>query len=177
MTNYRQLRMGYNEGNFPLSAWACRNLLELAIFTRYVLISEANARRFADDRLIDGCEIITSLRTLEHHIAPNSDTPWLDDALARMQAQMVAEGVTAKRYLATAELAGIVGMKEDYACMNKVCSKLVHPTAWSVLAMNKGENSFSQAREIFFIAGVQYGCDLYLAIQAHNATHGMKPKP
>jgi hypothetical protein len=37
-------------------------LLELAILTKYVLISEANARRFADDRLIDGCEIITSLK-------------------------------------------------------------------------------------------------------------------
>ena len=36
---------------------------------------------------------------------------------------MAAEGVTAKRYLASAELAGMVGMKEDYACMNKVCSK------------------------------------------------------
>ena len=54
--------------------------------------------------------------------------------------------------------------------------KLVHPTAWSVLAMNKGENSFSQSRQIFFSAGVRQGCDLYLAIQEHNAEHGMKPK-
>jgi hypothetical protein len=55
---YQQLRMGYNENNFPLMAWTCRNLLELAIFTKYVLVSEANARRFADNRLIDGCDII-----------------------------------------------------------------------------------------------------------------------
>jgi hypothetical protein len=177
LTNYQQLRMGYNENNFPLLAWACRNLLELAIFTKYVLISEANARRFADDRLIDGCDIITSLKTLELHIDPQSNTKLLDDALARMQAQKAAEGVTAKRFLATGDLVDAVGMKEDFACMNRVCSKLVHPTAWSVLAMNKGENSFSQSRQIFFSAGVQYGCDLYLAIQAHNATHGMKPKP
>ncbi len=177
LSNYRQLRAGYNQDNSQLLAWACRNLLELAIFTKYVLISEANARRFADDRLIDGCDIITSLRTLELHIDPQSDTKLLDDALARMQAQMAAEGVTAKKYLATGVLAKIVGMKEDYACMNRACSKLVHPTAWSVLAMNKGENCFSQSRQIFFRSGVGYGCDLYLAIKAHNATHGMRPKP
>jgi hypothetical protein len=177
LSNYQQLRTGYNERNFPLMAWACRNLLELAIFTKYVLISEAHARRFADDRLIDGCDIITALRTLELHVDPQSDTRLLDDALVRMQAQMAAEGVAAKRFLAISELADAVGMKQDFACMNRVCSKLVHPTAWSVLAVNKGENSFSQAGEIFFSAGVQYVCDLYLAVQEHNATHGMKPKP
>ncbi len=177
LSNYHQLRIGYTEDNNPLLAWACRNLLELAIFTKYVLMSEANARRFAEDRLIDGCDIITSLRVLELHIDPQSDTKLLDDALARMQAQMVAEGVTAKKFLATGALADIVGMKEDYICMNRVCSKLVHPTAWSVLAVNKGENSFSQSRQIFFQSGAGYGCDMYLAIKEHNATHGMKPKP
>ena len=175
LTNYQQLRAGYNESNFPLLAWACRNLLELAIFTKYVLISEVNARRFADDRLIDGCDIITSLRTLELHIDPQSDMTLLDDALARMQAQRAAEGVTAKRFLATGDLADTVGMKEDFTCMNRVCSKLVHPTAWSILAMNKGENCFSQSRQILFSAGVRYGCDLYLEIKAHNGVHGMKP--
>jgi hypothetical protein len=154
-----------------------RNLLELAVFTKYVLMSEANARRFAEDRLIDGCNIITSLRTLEFHINPNSDTKLLDDALVRMQAQMAAENVTATKYLAVGSLAEIVGMKEEYACMNRVCSKLVHPTAWSILAVNKGDNAFSQFRPIFFQAGAQYLSDLYLAIKEHSATHGMKPKP
>lgn len=177
LSNYHQLKLGYTEHNPPLLAWACRNLLELAIFTKYVLASEANARRFAGDRFIDGCDIITSLRALELHLNPQSDTTPLDEALARMQAQMAAEGVTAKKYLATGALAESVGMKEDYISMNRVCSKLVHPTAWSVLAMNKEDNSFSQSREIFFQCGAQYGCDVYLAIKTHNDTHGMKPKP
>jgi hypothetical protein len=81
LSNYQQLRVGYIEDNSQLLAWACRNLLELAIFTKYVLISEANARRFADDRLIDGCDIITSLKTLELHIDAQSDTKLLDHAL------------------------------------------------------------------------------------------------
>ena len=177
VSNYHQLRIGYNDDNNHLLAWACRNLLELAVFTKYVLISEANARRFAEDRLIDGCNIITSLRTLELHINPKSDTKLLDDALVRMQTQMAAEKVIATKYLAVSSLAEIVGMKEEYACMNRVCSKLVHPTAWSILAVNKGDNAFSQFRPIFFHAGAQYLCDHYSAIKDHNAAHGMKPKP
>lgn len=177
LSNYDQLRVGYLENNSPLLAWSCRNLLELAILTKYVLVSEANARRFADDRLIDGCDIIASLRTLELYLNPRSDTTLLDDALVRMRTQMVAEGVTATKFLATSALADVVGMKEDYACMNRVCSKLVHPTAWSILAMNKEDNSFSQSRLIFFQAGAQYGCNVYLAVKTHNAMYGMKPKP
>jgi hypothetical protein len=177
LSNYDQLKIGYNTKNSHMLAWACRNLLELAVFTKFVLMREANARRFAEDRLIDGCDIITSLKSLELHINPKSDTRLLDDALARMQAQMVAEGVTAKKYLNTGNLAEIVGMKEEYLCMNRVCSKLVHPTAWSILAVNKGEDAFSQSRPILFQAGAQYGCDLYMAIKEHSAAHGMKPNP
>ena len=99
LSNYDQLKIGYNDNNNHLLAWACRNLLELAIFARFILLSESNARRFAEDRLIDGCDIIASLRTLELHIDPQSDTRLLDDALSRMQAQMATEGVTAKRHL------------------------------------------------------------------------------
>jgi len=176
LSNYDQLKIGYNHKNSHMLAWACRNLLELAIFTKFVLICEANARRFAEDRLVDGCDIITALKALELHIDPKSDTTLLDDALARMQAQMAIEGVTAKRYLNTGTLADTVGMKEEYLCMNRVCSKLVHPTAWSILAVNKGEDAFSQSRPILFQTGARYGCDLYLAIKDHCASHGMKPK-
>jgi hypothetical protein len=61
---------GYVAGNLNLIAWASRNLLELTVFTKYVLKSGANARRFGDDRLIDGCELIVSLRDLEHFYDP-----------------------------------------------------------------------------------------------------------
>jgi len=177
LTNYGQLRLGYVDSNFHLIAWACRNLLELLVFTKYVLNSKANADRFAHDRLIDGREIIASLRDLELHCDPKADTSILDGWLASMEAQKTAEGVTARRFLATGDLAKDVDMREDYAAMNKVCSKLVHPTAWSVLAMNKGTNSFPQAREILFASGVGYITRLYLAIEAHNVNQGMKPNP
>jgi hypothetical protein len=58
--NFTELRRGYVAGNLNLIAWASRNLLELTVFTRYVLKSGANALRFGDDRLIDGCELIVA---------------------------------------------------------------------------------------------------------------------
>lgn len=84
LSNYQHLKTGYKNKDDHMLAWACRNL-ELAIFMKYVLISEADARRFAEDRLIDGCEIIVSLKSLELHIDPKSDTTLLDDALGRMR--------------------------------------------------------------------------------------------
>lgn len=175
LTNYDYLKIGYSSNNDHLLAWACRNLLELTVFAKYVLVSEDNARRFAQDRLIDGCDIIRSLKALELYLKQGSDSAPLDDALTRMQAQMDSEGVTAKRYLSSSVLAGDVGMKEEYDCMNRVCSKLVHPTAWSILAVNKGENAFSQARPLLFTMGAGYGCDLFAAIRDHNAVYGIKP--
>ncbi len=176
LTNYDHLKTGYSSNNDHLLAWACRNLLELTVFAKYVLISEENARRFAQDRLIDGCDIIRSLKALELHLDPQSNTAPLDAALAGFQAQMVSEGVTAQRYLSTSVLAGNVGMREEYDCMNRVCSKLVHPTAWSIIAVNKGENAFSQARPLLFTMGAGYGCDLFATIRDHHAVYGIKPK-
>ena len=45
-------------------AWACRNLLEIAVFSKYVLLSEKNAMEFAADRLIDALEIGVTLKKL-----------------------------------------------------------------------------------------------------------------
>jgi hypothetical protein len=176
LTNYDHLKIGYSNNDDHLLAWACRNLLELTVFAKYVLISEDNARRFAQDRLIDGCDIIRSLKALELHANPQSDNALLDDALTRMQAQMASEGITLQKYLSTSVLAGHVGMKEEYDCMNRVCSKLVHPTAWSILAVNSGENAFTQARPLLFTMGAGYGCDLFCSIRDHHAVYGIKPK-
>jgi hypothetical protein len=175
LTNYRELRRGYIESNYPLVAWACRNLLELAILTQYVLKSEENARRFADDRLIDGCELIVALRELERHLDPTSPTPWLDDALTRMQVQRDAEGVTATGHLMIIEVAKEVGDAQVFRSMNKVSSKLVHPTAWSVLATNNSVNSYRESKELLYSVGVGEMSRLYLFVQAHNEKHGMLP--
>jgi hypothetical protein len=177
LTNYRQLRQAHVDNNYPLLAWACRNLLELTVFMKYVLISEANARRFGDDRLIDGVEIFTALKELELHYDPATPTVPLDDAIAQMRAQMAAENVTESGHLAVGRLADQVGMTQEFRTMNRVSSKLVHPTAWSVLAVNAETNSFPDAKDILFLSGVGYMAQMLIAAREHNNQHGMRPIP
>jgi hypothetical protein len=45
-----------------LEAWACRNLLELDIFTKWILQSDANAKRFVADVAIDRTELFESIK-------------------------------------------------------------------------------------------------------------------
>jgi len=175
--NFNELRASYVNSNLNRIAWASRNLLELSVFTKYVLKSGVNAKRFADDRLVDGCELVISLRDLERHHDPSAPTPGLDDALKRMEAQKTAENATATRHLETGALAKEVGMEQEFRSMNRVSSKLVHPTAWSTLAENAGVNSFPEAKELLFATGIGYISQIYLDVEEHNKAHGMLPLP
>jgi len=177
LKNFSELRRGNVTGNLNLTAWASRNLLELTVFTKYVLKSGGNAKRFGDDRLIDGCELIKALRDLERYYDPNTPTPGLDDALKRMEDQKNAESVIATKHLETSALAKEVGMEQEFRSMNRVSSKLVHPTAWSTLAENSGRSSYPEAKELLFATGIAYIGQIYMAIKDYNKARGMMPLP
>jgi hypothetical protein len=175
--NFNELRRGYVTDNLNLTAWASRNLLELTVFTKYVLQSGTNARRFGDDRLVDGCELIIALRDLERYYDPNAPTPGLDDALKRMEEQKIAESVTATKHLDMGTLAREVGMEQEFRSMNRVSSKLVHPTAWSTLAENPDRSSYPEAKDLLFAIGIAYISQIYMKVKDHNKTRGMMPLP
>jgi hypothetical protein len=61
LREYKSLKLGAKE-SLPLLAWACRNMLELNIWTKYILVSSVNAKLFAQGMLIDLTEIFTSFR-------------------------------------------------------------------------------------------------------------------
>jgi hypothetical protein len=174
LREYRHLKIG-REKYTGLLAWACRNLLELNIFTQYALISEANARRFIGDRLIDGIGIFTSLKEWYLTFNPGAVTPELDETIRIAREQLLAEGIEAGRYLSTRDLAAAVGLENDYAHINRVCSKLVHPTAWSVLAMND-EGELGQLKPILFNTGARYGLEIGEKIRKHVEQNGLAPK-
>ncbi len=157
-------------------AWACRDLLELDVLTKYVLKSEGDARRFIAHRLIDGVEIFKYARTYQLFQEPGSATPAIDDTIRMAEEQKALEGISETRFLNVAEIADQLGMAEEYAYMNKVASKLVHPTAWSVLAMND-EGEFAFFKSIFFFAAARYVSEIHEAIEGHVDVHGLKPAP
>src|SRR5450432_638593 len=80
LREYRHLKLGLREST-ALLAWACRNLLELNIYVQYVLKSEANARRFAGERLADGMDIFDSFKAWAARNDPSLVTAAVDSAL------------------------------------------------------------------------------------------------
>jgi hypothetical protein len=58
-------------------------------------------------------------------------------------------------------------MAVDYKRTMKLCSKLVHPTAWSVISMREEEGEYAAFRVILFQSGSRFGLDAYNTIRGH----------
>lgn len=175
LREYKHLKIGLRKYT-GLLAWAARNMLELHIFTRYALASEENTRRFIGDRLIDGIELFSAVRTYALYRDARTDTTAVDETIRIAKEQKIAESINEERYLSTSALAAKLGMLEEFQYMNKVASKLVHPTAWSILAMND-EGEYAHFKPILFFAGARYGSEIQQIIRAHCELHGLRPAP
>ncbi|HVC47437.1 MAG TPA: hypothetical protein VND90_09340 [Terracidiphilus sp.] len=57
-------------------------------------------------------------------------------------------------------------MEADYKHTFKLCSKLIHPTPWSVLSMND-EGEYAAFRVMMFHSGARYGLDGFYMIREY----------
>jgi hypothetical protein len=109
-------------------------------------------------------------------LTPGSKTPALDETIAWIRGEIAKEGVTRRSYLKVRDLAKGLKLAEEYAHLNKVTSKLIHPTAWSVFSM-RDEGELSMLKPIFFHAGVRHGIELGYRIRQHVKEFGPEPRP
>jgi hypothetical protein len=164
---YRHLRTGLREST-PLVAWACRNLLELNICTQYVLSSEPNARRFADERLDGGIEIFGAFQTWAARNDPALVTPAIAAVLNSLVEQKAkAEAAAPQRALSVRYLSAETGLADEYANVSKFCEKLIHPSVFPVLA-GADEGGLPLLRPVLFRAGAGHGLEIIQAIQNHS---------
>jgi hypothetical protein len=174
--NYWMLRDAYTKDQQARVAWACRNLLELAVFAEFVVESAANAKEFAEDRLIDGHQIALLLKNLE-------DCEKSDEAVSRVAPivqkyvqQMKAEHITRTQFHRVETI--VKGdLKKEFSAINRLCSKFVHPTAWSLLIAHQGQDRFPEASEILFVFGTKYFMTVCAAFTPHIRQYGLRPKP
>ena len=62
-------------------------------------------------------------------------------------------------------------MTDDYIHTNTLCSKLVHPTAWSVINIDDEEaGDYGAIRPLLFHSGARYGIEAYNTIREHFPT-------
>ncbi len=176
-TNYVTLRKAFDDDEQTLMAWSCRNLLEIAVFTKFALSSKANADEFAADRLIDGLQIGNSLKRLELYLNPELTTSALDPVIEKYAKQMRDEGIARTTFRPVRDLAKQVGLLDHYETMNKVCSKFVHPTAWSLFTADIGSERFPEARDVLYGCGAEYFATIYAEIAPHIKKWGLRHKP
>lgn len=177
LKNYDLLRRAFEDDAQEYLAWACRNLLEVAVFMRCVLISKAKADEFASHRWIDGIEVVERLKTLDFLMNPNLTASAFDVILGDFNQKMSADGVVRTAHLITRNWARDAGLIQEFDCINKVCSKFVHPTVWSILTEDIGSARFPDARELFYGFGANYLMDIYVRFKEHVEAYGLKHKP
>ncbi len=175
LREYRGLKVGFNKST-PLLTWACRNMLELNIHTKYVLLKGSNAKDFVDDMWIDAIEVFSSFRTWITFHNPGSTTPELDQTIANLLAEKAKQGITRTKYLRAQDMAVAVNFSEEYQHMNNVASKLVRPTTFSVLTpFDQGE--LGQLKPILFNAAVRFGVEAFADIRQYTIANGVEPVP
>jgi hypothetical protein len=171
--NYTALRRAFADDEQSQLSWACRNLLELAVFAKYVIKSKANLQEFAADRLIDGLQIAESLKALELHLNPSLKSSALDAVIQRFNAQKQKEKIIRSRYLRVEDLAEVVNLAEEYKIVNRLCSKMIHPTAWALLTDDLGPARFPEGREILYGTGATYFAMVCEQFMPHIRKHGL----
>jgi hypothetical protein len=165
LREYQHLKLGLRKST-ALLAWACRNLLELNIYVQYVLKSEANAKRFAGERLADGIDILDSFKTWAARNDPSLVAPAVDAALNSLIELKAQEESAPGRALSTRYVSAEVGLADEYANMNKVCLKLIRPTAFSVLAA-ADDGELVLLRPVLFRSGAGHGLEILQAVKQH----------
>ncbi|MGA2883379.1 MAG: hypothetical protein ABSG13_30915 [Bryobacteraceae bacterium] len=172
---YHYLNIGYTKDG-RLLAWACRNLLEIHLFTEYSLRSEAHARAFTDDQIVDALDIFSAFKTWIMSGDPNGTTPILDTTLVEMKQAKAQLGVTRTRYLRTEDIASELKRHDEYKHFNKVTSKLIHPTAYSLLSVQIDSEQL-MLKPYLYRTGTWYFTSAFKLIKNHVEKFGTAPPP
>jgi len=170
---YQQLNTGYQR-SVRLMAWACRNLMEISIYTEYALRSEENAHELIEDVLMDTLDVFSSFKKWFTALEPAMPTPELDAVLKSFQETKTDVGINRKTYRRTQDLARVLDREPDYLHANKVSSKLIHPTAWSLLSLDLDKED-ALMRPYIYKAGSKYFGVSFLRIRQYVGKYGTKP--
>jgi len=170
---YRHLKLGLRHST-SLLAWACRNLLELNIYTQYALQSESGARRFALNRVADGIDTFDAFQTWLARNDPSLVPAEVDLALRQLSDLRAREDEPAPRLYSLKYLSAEVGLADEYAYMTRICSKLSQPSPFALMAAEADLQVFQPA---LFRAGAGHGMEIYQSVKDHLATFGAAPRP
>ena len=163
LREYQHLKLGLKHST-PMVAWACRNLLELHIYTRYALSSEDAAGRLISERLNDGVEIFDAFQTWLARNDPALLPPSVDEALRVLNEQKADAAAADAPPLKLKRMAADVGLSDEFTNMTRLAQKLAHPNAFGILEQGE-ENEIATLRPFLFRAGAGHGLEILRAIR------------
>ena len=127
--NCLELIQGVDSDNVARCSWAARSLLELHYFTRFVMGSPENAKRFHEDMVCDYQDLLRRL----------GKNPQYTQIVASGQAVMdhvwsrhITQASKTDKYLSAREIAEDLGEGTPFGDVHKFMSKFVHPTSLSI---------------------------------------------
>jgi hypothetical protein len=170
-------RLALQESTITDIAWAHRNLMELLVWSKYIRQSQANLQRFHDDFYVDGALMMEAVIKVYTDFAQQfpgamkvSEEQYRMKAelqKAREEAKLAGEGP-----LKASQVAKQVGLEKEYPAVNSITSKLVHPTALSILKTF----NLDVMRPIFVSQGLVLASRIVIETREHFEKHGMKPE-
>lgn len=157
LREYHHLRLGLKHST-EMTAWACRNLLDLHIYTRYALSSPEHARRLEGERLMDGRELFDAFQSWLARNDPELVPAAVPSMLHRMTEQMSDAGLNETPPLKLKRISADVGLADEWANMGRLSLKLAQPNAFSILG---DVAPVDEWRPILFRAGAGHGLEIF----------------
>jgi hypothetical protein len=149
------LHDAYDKRRVMTVAWIARSLLEIFVWIQYCNVSEANAKRFFEDVARDFHGYCKALEKLNVDHQPGIDQS--RDLVKRFSESAISEGIldVADGYKDVRDAAAEIGVGSFYAGLNKIYSKLAHPTALALDAAFRkvGRENY---RDLFVVDAMQF---------------------
>lgn len=162
LREYRHLRLGLQHST-SMVGWACRNLLDLHIYTRYALASEEHAERLVRERLTDGIELFDSFQSWLARNDAELVPPEVPATIHELSEQLADAGLE-ETPLKLKRAAAEVGLADEWANMARLTLKLAQPNAYLVLG---GEEEVAAWRPVLFRAGAGHGLEIFRLVREH----------
>jgi hypothetical protein len=164
-----------DDATIPQLAWAGRNIMELRVLTRYICQSRGNLKRFEADVLAVGATTLQALIRLHNDLAREVGSAPASSKEHRshveLQAARERAGLGSESPLMNPACAKRVGMEKELLVFSGVTSRLVHPTALSVLKTFDLE----VYRDVLVPHGLILASKVILDAREHIQRHGYKP--
>ena len=151
-------------------AWATRNLFEIDVLLRWVLLDPAtNVNKWLGQIAGDEQQLIEGFLTLAgaQRLAQGRE---LQRRMQEIKRICEKHGIDPTKPMRMDKLAAETGQLEDYTALYKLFSKYVHPSAWLLNSPDSSRRS-SEYLNIFVMHAQLYALDTYARSEDWFRTH------